>query len=43
MNIVVIGLGSIGKKHVDALYAIHVTATIYALRSRNIDEKYSTI
>ena len=32
MIILVIGLGSIAKKHVDAIYALKPSATIYALR-----------
>ena len=32
MIILIIGLGSIGKKHVDAIYALKLSVTIYALR-----------
>jgi predicted dehydrogenase len=32
MIILIIGLGSIGKKHVDAIYALGLDVTIYALR-----------
>jgi len=32
MIILIIGLGSIGKKHVDAIYALRLAVTIYALR-----------
>jgi predicted dehydrogenase len=33
MNILIIGLGSIAKKHIDALRALKVEAKLYALRS----------
>ncbi|MDC0083060.1 Gfo/Idh/MocA family oxidoreductase [Schleiferiaceae bacterium] len=33
MNILIVGLGSIGRKHVDALIALGIKAKIYALRS----------
>ncbi|MAE81209.1 MAG: oxidoreductase [Flammeovirgaceae bacterium] len=33
MNVLIIGFGSIAKKHIQALDALNVTATIYALRS----------
>ena len=32
MIILIIGLGSIGKKHVDAIYALKPSVTVYALR-----------
>jgi predicted dehydrogenase len=33
MNILIVGLGSIAKKHIEALKSINIDATIYALRS----------
>jgi predicted dehydrogenase len=33
MNILVVGLGSIGRKHIDAIQALQIDAKIYALRS----------
>ena len=33
MNILIIGLGSIAKKHIEALKSLNIVATIYALRS----------
>lgn len=35
MKVLVVGLGSIAKKHIKALHAINVSVEIYALRSRN--------
>ena len=33
MNILIVGLGSIAKKHIEALKYLNLDATIYALRS----------
>ena len=40
MNILVVGLGSIARKHIDAIKFLNYDATIYALRSTNnvVDE-----
>lgn len=41
MNILVVGLGSIARKHIEAIQFLNCNATIYALRSINnvVDEK----
>lgn len=41
-NILVVGLGSIAKKHIDALYKINPNYTIYALRSDRQSKPYTT-
>lgn len=43
MNILLVGLGSIGKKHVDALLTINPTIRIYALRSFRTDSSYKNV
>lgn len=43
MIILIIGLGSIGKKHVDAIYALKLKVTIYALRSGSSMESYREV
>lgn len=40
MNILIIGLGSIAKKHIAAIKAIDETSVIYALRSGKLSEAY---
>lgn len=35
MNILIVGLGSIARKHIDAIQFLNFNATIYALRSTN--------
>jgi predicted dehydrogenase len=40
MNVIIIGLGSIGKKHVDALKKIEPSVIIYALRRSNCEDVY---
>jgi predicted dehydrogenase len=41
MNILIVGLGSIARKHIDAIQFLNYNATFYALRSTNnvVDEK----
>jgi predicted dehydrogenase len=41
MNILIVGLGSIARKHIDAIQFLNFNATIYALRSTNnvVNEK----
>jgi predicted dehydrogenase len=40
MNILIIGLGSIAKKHIEAIWTLNKNATIYALRSsKNVDQE----
>lgn len=41
MNILIVGLGSIARKHIEAIQFLNYNATIYALRSTNnvVDEK----
>ena len=41
MNILIVGLGSIARKHIEAIQFLNFNATIYALRSTNnvVDEK----
>lgn len=43
MNILIVGLGSIAKKHIAALRTIGVDATIYALRSSNDAEPFAGV
>ena len=44
MIILIIGLGSIGKKHVDAIYALGLSVTIYALRGgESLYESYKEV
>lgn len=43
MKILIIGLGSIGKKHVDALIEINKSIIIYAFRSNKNSKKYKTV
>ena len=41
MKVLIIGLGSIAKKHIDVLYQYSNTVEIYALRSnKNSTEQY---
>ena len=40
MNVLIIGLGSIGKKHVDALKKLEPNAVVFALRSSNGKDVY---
>ena len=43
MNILIIGLGSIAKKHIAAIRAIDSNASIYALRSRRDSKAYGGV
>ena len=43
MIILIIGLGSMGKKHVDAIYALKQACTIYALRGMSSRESYREV
>lgn len=43
MKALIVGLGSIGKKHVDAIRSIDDTIELYALRSSNESKKYASI
>lgn len=43
MNILIVGLGSIAKKHVEALKHLNIEATIYALRSNPDASKVENI
>ncbi len=43
MNVLIIGLGSIAKKHIDALNQIDKTIKIFALRSHKTSESYLNI
>ena len=43
MIILIIGLGSIGKKHVDAIYALKLEVTIYALRGGSSMDFYREV
>jgi len=40
MNVLIIGLGSIGKKHVDALRKLEPNVTVFALRSSKCEDVY---
>lgn len=43
MNVLLVGLGSIGKKHVDAIIELEPSANIFALRSGNNAEVYKSV
>jgi len=43
MNILIIGLGSIGERHINAIKSIISQATIFALRSGNNSKKYPDV
>ncbi len=43
MKVLIIGLGSIGKKHVDGILKIMPNAEIYALRSLKNEDTYRTV
>ena len=43
MNIIIIGLGSIGKKHVDAIFSVIPNANIFALRSARTKDVYKNV
>ena len=43
MNILIIGLGSIASKHLDAIETLGIESTIYALRSNNNSEELNGI
>lgn len=43
MRVLIIGLGSIGKKHVDALLKIEPEVEIFALRCGKNEEQYKTV
>lgn len=43
MNILIIGLGSIGKKHVDAILDLEPESKIFAIRSELNAEQYKTV
>lgn len=43
MKVLIIGLGSIGKKHVDALLAYDLSIEVLALRSSDASESYKSV
>lgn len=43
MKVLIVGLGSIGRKHVDAIKTIDNSIEIYALRSSNASASYSSV
>ena len=43
MKILIIGLGSIGKKHVDAIISVKPDANIFALRSAKTEDVYKNV
>lgn len=43
MNVLIIGLGSIAQKHINALYKIDESMKIFALRSTNISKTYLNV
>jgi predicted dehydrogenase len=43
MNVLIVGLGSIAKKHISALRTLPESFTIYALRSSKLAEKYEDV
>ncbi len=43
MNILIVGLGSIGKKHLSVIYTLYPMAIIFALRSKRKSIKYENV
>ena len=43
MKILIVGLGSIGRKHVDAIYELYPHARIFALRTKKNSETYRDV
>lgn len=43
MNILIVGLGSIGKKHLSVIYTLYPMANIFALRSKRKSIKYENV
>ena len=43
MNILIVGLGSIAKKHIKAIRALNIKASIYALRSSSLSDIYEGV
>ena len=43
MKILIIGLGSIGKRHADTLQQLYPLSKIYALRNESTNEKYKNV
>lgn len=44
MNILIVGLGSIARKHIEAIRTLNINATIYAFRSsNNVDQEYNIV
>ena len=43
MKVLIIGLGSIAKKHINAIKQIDPSAELYALRSTSISEQYENV
>jgi predicted dehydrogenase len=43
LNILIIGLGSIGKKHLCVIYTLYPLANIFALRSKRKSKKYENV
>ena len=43
MNILIVGLGSIGKKHLSVIYTLNPMANIFALRSKRKSIKYENV
>ena len=40
MNVLIIGLGSIAKKHIEALHSLKLDFEIYALRSKKNSKEF---
>jgi len=43
LNILIVGLGSIGKKHLSAIYTFYPLANVFALRSKRKSKKYENV
>ncbi len=43
MNILIVGLGSIGKKHLSVIYFLYPKANIFALRSKKSIQQYENV
>jgi predicted dehydrogenase len=44
MNILIVGLGSIARKHIEAIRTLNINVTIYAFRSsNNVDQEYNIV
>ena len=43
MNVLIVGLGSIGKKHLSVIYTLYPLVNVFALRSKRGSEIYENV